>query len=124
MRLACGLHFGLVWAVLAIFANPTGALNLRNPFTARSSDLRSGDAAKHPRDPRGAQHNGLDTSTAAEGDAASRGGSAASRHQVNGVVTLQNGSYDFTYRPIAGKLCVHALLPVESPSSKLQCGVL
>lgn len=95
-----------VGALLAILLHhsfeTTSALSFRNHFTAAWSELGSENAANSQFGSSTTQQDEFDSSTA-ESDYGAEGTTAQSRHQVNGVVTLTNGSYDFTYRPIAGE---------------------
>ncbi len=93
-----------VGALLAILLHPetTAALSFRNHFTAAWSEMGSGNTANSQFGSSKTHLDEFDSSTA-ESDYGAEGTTAQSRHQVNGVVTLTNGSYGFTYRPIAGE---------------------
>lgn len=92
--------------VLALL-HTTHCLSLRNPFSALSQILQRPDItlATQYADP------GVHKSDTPGKVGSSSSNDAGQRHQVNGVVTLTDGKYDFTYRPIAGAAARSSCVP-------------
>jgi hypothetical protein len=96
----------LLQAALLLLALQQGqCLALRNPFAALWADpVHSSDVQQRRRGP-GAVDAFDNRCSRADGRCGGITNDAERRHEINGVVTLVDGQYDFTYRPIAGGKC-------------------
>ena len=113
MKSAGVTSLALVWFLVTL--QPSQCIALRNPFAALWADpVDVGSARQHRSSTSTANVLGHRCSEA-DDRCGGRANDAERRHQINGVVTLVDGNYDFTYRPIAGELCDGVLHVVNGP---------
>ena len=102
MKSAGVTSLALVWFLVGL--QPRRCLALRNPFAALWADsVTVGNAQQHS-SRSGTANVFRHRCSEADDRCGGQIDDAERRHQINGVVTLVDGKYDFTYRPIAGEL--------------------
>jgi hypothetical protein len=104
MKLKGFTVLALVWLVLALALQLGQCRALRNPFAALWADPLNVDNVQQRRSTSSIADVLGHRRSKADDRCGGRANDAERRHQINGVVMLVDGKYDFTYRPIAGEL--------------------